>query len=153
MEAGAVAVAEEHEGAGALLEHEGEVLGAHDRRHVGIDVAADFAGGVGGLLGLFDVVHGGRVIPAVLDFEAGAVGAADAAADLAHTPFDQLLHFGQKGAHAAAVYDAARDHVVRVAAVDAGHGHHGVLERVDVAGHDRLQGEHDLGGDRDRIHA
>ena len=37
MQARAVAVADEDEGAGPRLQHEGEILAAHQRRRVGVD--------------------------------------------------------------------------------------------------------------------
>ena len=54
MQHGAVAVADEDERARAGLEHEGKVLGAHDRRRVRIDMrfACDLASDLGGKVGL-----------------------------------------------------------------------------------------------------
>ena len=46
MEPGGVAVAEEHHGAGPLLEHVGEIFATHQRRSIGID--AGFADDLGG---------------------------------------------------------------------------------------------------------
>jgi hypothetical protein len=45
------------------------------------------------------------------------------------------------------------DDVVTGPGLDVRHGHHGRVEDVDAAGDHRLQREHDLGGDGDRVGA
>ena len=63
MQAGRVTVADEDEGAGLLLQHEGEILGAEHRRRVCIDVglACHFRRHPRGDIGLGGMVHQHRV--------------------------------------------------------------------------------------------
>ena len=78
------AVADHDVGAGLLLEHEGEVLRAGDRRDVGLDLlAADRQrGGLDGDRGLVDGVDQRRIAAMVLGDRLAAAGLRDALGDL-----------------------------------------------------------------------
>jgi len=66
---GAVAVADEDERPRAGLEHEGKILGAHDRKGVRFDmgVACDFAGDGGGKVGLGGMIDCRRIAASVFN--------------------------------------------------------------------------------------
>jgi hypothetical protein len=48
----ALSRADEDVGAGAFLQHEGEILAAHDERRVGVAIARHLARGLGGEFGV-----------------------------------------------------------------------------------------------------
>src|SRR5258707_15046600 len=92
MHVGAVALADEVEGAGPGLEHEGEILGAHGRRRVEIDmgVASDLAGYAGGEVGLRGMIDGRRVATPIFDPRRRATRRGDAVRDLVDSLFDHV---------------------------------------------------------------
>ena len=155
MQAGAVAVAEPNEGARPLLQHVGEVFGAHPRRALlmtlslpAISPATAAAKAVLALL-----VHQHRIAGRIGQLRFGAVKPRRALDHLPHPLLQQIAHPGGEAARGAAQLDVLRDDVVGVAALEHADRDDRGLERVDVARHDRLQLVDDLSADQDRVDA
>ena len=105
-------------GAGAGVQHEGEVLGAHHRRGVGVDAgrADDLGGDAGGEVGLGRRVGGDRVVALVVDLAPRRRGRGRWPRRSRGMPrLDQVAHLGVEGAGGAAQLDALGDDVAGVA--------------------------------------
>ena len=63
-------------GAGTFQQHIAEILAAHHRRHLGIDVTGDRARDLGGIGGLVGMVHRHRIAAVILHLGHGAKAAA-----------------------------------------------------------------------------
>src|ERR1700676_3128189 len=100
----AVAHAEKNEGARAGLQHEGEILAAHDGRGAVVhtigshDVARDLRCDDGFTL----VIDGSRIHPRIFRLRRSAIGTRDAVRDLRYPALHQIAHTGIEGAHRAA---------------------------------------------------
>ena len=102
MQPGAVAVAAEDERARPRLQHVGEILRAHHRRHlVNVAVAGDFLRHLRRDIGLRGMVDRHRIAALVDQIDLGAGHLRHAGDDLAHALLDQFPHFRGQGAHGA----------------------------------------------------
>src|SRR5579883_1098061 len=100
VQAGALlAVADEDVAAGARLQHEGEILGAHAGREVADDIAGtcDLGRRRGGDFGLLLGVDRGRIAPFVADANRGALRGRHTLGDAADTVLDGVLHLRLEG--------------------------------------------------------
>jgi len=136
----AVAHTKENKGAGALQQHEGEVLAAHQRRGSIVDaVSSDhIARYLRGYVRLARVVDGGWVYPRILRLCRPTVGARDPISDFRDPPLHQIAYLGIEGADGPGDRGACGNDVEGGARVESARGNHGRLHRVDVARDDRL---------------
>ena len=120
VDAGRVAVAEEDVGAGPLLQHEGEILRAHQRRDARVDRAraADAGRHPGHEPGLLRVVAGDRVAAIVLDRRRGPEGRRQRLDERADARLAEVAHRLRQGAHRAEQGRGLRDDVEGLARLD-----------------------------------
>ena len=154
MQPGAVAVADEDEGARPLLQHEGEILRAHHRRHGGVDTRAadDLASDRGRERGLALVVAQHRIVALVgraspSRRRACAVPSTTSCRRASSRSRTSAI----EAARGAAQLRGLRDDVVGVAGLEHADRHHRGLQRIDVARHDRLDLVDDLRADQDGV--
>ena len=142
----AFAVADQNIGAGALFEHKGKVLAAHDQRRV-IAVARNRPRHVGGKFGLGIVVGHDRIATVVIHICHAAKGGCDSGSNRVDARFGQVAHLGAHGAHGALQVDPLRDHVERLGrGFERGDRHNHLIHRIGVAAGDGLQRQHQLRG-------
>ena len=155
MQAGAVAVADEDEGAGPRFQHEGEILAAHQRRRVGVDASRrrPRRSRPRSRTRSAFVVPGHRIVPVVGERRLGAVGLGGPLHDLAQPVLQRVAHLGQQAARGAAQGRGLRDHVVGRAGVELADRDQAGLDRIDAARDDRLRLADDLRADHHRIDA
>ena len=85
------------------------------------------------------------------EFAGRAVGGAHAFGDGAHAVHELVADNDVEGADGAAQFGPCGDDIADGAGMEAAHGDHGGGGGVDVAGDDRLPGQHDLAGDHDGV--
>ncbi len=139
----------------SLLEHEGEILGAHGRLGVAVDVAGtDYLRRHRGREGSFGfAIDGGRITAVVGDFGDGAKGGGDLFGESFQPPFKSLLGCRLEAAHRPRKGDVVRDDIEGGTAINHGHADHRGVNRVDAATDQGLGGGDDVGGDQDRVDA
>ncbi len=95
VKVGGIAVADEDERTRTGFQHEGEILAAHRRCHIGVNVvgAGNFTGDRRREVCLVRVVECDRIAFAVMDGCLGIVGVSDVAHDLTDALLGQFPHF------------------------------------------------------------
>src|SRR5690606_12775514 len=106
-----------------LFQHEGEILGAEQRRRLFVDREADGAGGVGGVDGGGDIVHRDRIDAPVVDLSAGAESGDDAGRHFAYAALQRVTDGDRQAAHGADEIGRFGDDIVGGAGVEAGDGY------------------------------
>ena len=150
---GAVPVAEEDIGAGAFLQHVAEILRRHDRVDIVGDCIGHGAGGLDGMGRTLAVVDRHRVAGMPDHFRLRTIGCRRVGGDLADAGLHDRAVFGVEGAHGALHPGHIGDDVrgVRVG-LERAHGQHHAAQRIDVARHDGMERDHDMGGHERGIH-
>ena len=153
MQPGGVAVADIDEGARALVQHVGEVLRAHHRGAVGVDLvgAGDLAGDRSGERGFPLLVDQDRVAAGIGQGRLGAIKPRGALDHLAHAPLQEIAHLRRQAARGAVQSGVLGDDVAGDACLEHADRHHRGVERIDVARHHRLQLVDDLRADENAV--
>lgn len=133
---------------GFLLQHEGEIFGAHRRKLVSADMfrAEDERTNIATQRTLRNAVDCRRIALFERDLRAHPEHAVDSRANPPQRGFDERLNLRLEGANRAAHHGIVGDDVECLAAMDLGDADHRRLARVDVARHNGLQGEHQMAG-------
>lgn len=149
------AVADEHECARHLRQEGPEVFRDHHRGDIRRDPGCPHhpLGGGDGNRDARRPIDRRRKLMRVLELAFRLMRAADAFADRTHPVLQQRLHVGVVAARIALDHDMRGDCVADAVGDEFGAGNDRRLARVHVARDDRLQGQHDLGADDQRVGA
>jgi hypothetical protein len=153
VQACAIAIAEEDEGAGARKQHVGKILAAHHRveRRIDRGVSGNIPRDRDGMAGLVGMVDGDGIVAVIADRDFSAVRCGKAAADLPDAGFRLLAHTGVQRAHRAGKLRLLGNDIVGEAGIELGDGDDERGDRIGDARHDRLECRYHLRTDHDGI--
>ena len=150
----AVAIGNEHIGAGLGLEHEREVFGAHGGLlRLNILGAHNACHHLACKLGFGWAVDGGRVVTIEMKLGLGIKGGAQVVRNLAHARFNQVEHFNAEGAHSALNNAEVGHHIGGLTRVDHGDRNYARIDGLFVARDDGLEGLYQLACHGNRVNA
>ena len=140
MQSCGVAIADEDEGAGALLQHVGEVFARHGRIDIGIDIigADHVAGNFRCIVGFCRMIDGYGTVAVILRFRFSAVGKSDALGNLADPRFRHVTHVFIECPHRAGDQRLVGNDVVAGAGLEARDRNDNRAQGIGIAGGDQL---------------
>ena len=153
--AGARSIAQPDIAARFNLQHVGKVFRGHRRLAASTNLvrAADGLSGRTTQFRFLDTIDRRRVARIELDTDLRAIRLADPGTDAFDRTLDEILHRRLETANRAAQHGVVGNDVERVAAVNLRHAYDRRLARVQVARHHRLQCDHQMAGDYQRVDA